>query len=103
MNMFELLCDPKDELDVLASRAIFLMWRAQSRQAKSREAVIACWFADYVLHLISDQVKHYPFLADHTSTGPTTDTAMDFRDQSQSMSGEENPADVQNTATQILD
>lgn len=63
MTLIQFLFGPKDALDELAHQAIRLMFRAKRLETKSaRDAATAWLMADMALQMISDNVKHYPFL-----------------------------------------
>ena len=63
MTLNELLKTPQDELDKIAGRAVVLSLRARALESVDYEAAFgARLIAWTVLHMISDQVKHYDFL-----------------------------------------
>ncbi len=70
MTILEVLLRPKDTADALAARALRLMLRAKavSRQA-TVDGPIAWLFASAALRLISEHLKHYPFLPQEPNGG----------------------------------
>jgi hypothetical protein len=84
------LMQPKDALDKLADDAIYLSMRARGLEDQApADAGYASLLAVSALHLISDQVKHYPFVERRfTDSGWIFDSAGRLSERSGSMRGE---------------
>jgi hypothetical protein len=89
MNIIEFLWGDKDALDELAAGAIRQMLRARSIESKSAEDAALAWHLAYcALLLISQNLKHYPFVPQETNAGWVVDNSGRIVEQSGSMSGE---------------
>lgn len=89
MNLLEFLWGEKDALDELAAGAIRQMLRAKSIEPKSGEDAAMAWQLAYsTLQLISQNLKHYPFVPQEPNGGLVVDASGQIVEQSGSMPGE---------------